>query len=57
MCAITEDYFEYAMIKAEECDALRLKSNKNNWTLNDEWDESKHFPALFGIPVSIKDNI
>ena len=28
-CAITEDYFEYAIKKAEECDEIRSKSNKN----------------------------
>jgi Asp-tRNA(Asn)/Glu-tRNA(Gln) amidotransferase A subunit family amidase len=54
---ITEDNFEYALKKAKECDEIRAKTNKNNWTLNDEEYEEKYLSPLFGVPISIKDNI
>jgi Asp-tRNA(Asn)/Glu-tRNA(Gln) amidotransferase A subunit family amidase len=57
LCIITEDYFEYALARAEECDNIRRKSGKNNWTLEDEWDMDKFLPPLFGVPISLKDNI
>ena len=34
-----------------------LKLGKKNWTFEDEWDMNKFFPPLYGIPISIKDNI
>ena len=57
MCIITEGNFEYALEKARECDETRSKTGKQNCTLNEAFEESKHLPWLFGIPISIKDNI
>ena len=56
-CIITEDYFEYAVTRAKECDEERRSTKKSNWTMEDEWDMEKYFPPLFGIPTSVKDNI
>ena len=56
-CIITEDYFEYALKKAKECDQERRSSKKCNWTFDDEWDMNRFFPPLFGIPISVKENI
>lgn len=57
LCIITEDYFDYALKKAVECDQHRAKSGKKNWTLEDEWNMDKYFPPLYGVPISLKDNI
>ena len=54
---ITEDHFEYALKKARECDQHRSQSGKRNWTFGEEWNSDKHLEPLFGIPISIKDNI
>ncbi len=54
---ITEDNFDFALRKAKECDEVRAKTNKNNWTMDDEDDAEKYLPPLFGVPISIKDNI
>jgi Asp-tRNA(Asn)/Glu-tRNA(Gln) amidotransferase A subunit family amidase len=56
MCIITEGNFEYALEKARECDETRSKTGKQNCTLNEAFEESKHLPWLFGIPISVKDN-
>ncbi|CAM6002804.1 unnamed protein product, partial [Sphagnum balticum] len=55
LCLITEDNFQDALQLAERSDDLRKTSQKRNWTLGEEWDEQKHLPPLFGVPVSIKD--
>jgi Asp-tRNA(Asn)/Glu-tRNA(Gln) amidotransferase A subunit family amidase len=56
-CIITDEYFEYALRRAKECDLERRNTKKRNWTMDDEWDMEKYFPPLFGIPCSVKDNI
>ena len=56
-CMITEDYFEYALKAAIKCDQDRRQSGKPNWTIGQEWDMQKFLPPLFGVPVSVKDNI
>lgn len=35
-CIITEDNFNYALKTARVCDEYRVKSGKQNWTLNDD---------------------
>jgi hypothetical protein len=35
LCVITEDYFEFALAKAEECDTERAKTGKKNWTFGE----------------------
>jgi Asp-tRNA(Asn)/Glu-tRNA(Gln) amidotransferase A subunit family amidase len=42
---------------ARECDQERLKTGKTNVTIGEEWSADRHFPYLFGVPISIKDNI
>jgi Asp-tRNA(Asn)/Glu-tRNA(Gln) amidotransferase A subunit family amidase len=42
---------------AVEYDQIRAKSGKRNWTFEDDWNMDKYFPPLFGVPISIKDNI
>jgi len=36
LCIITEDYFEYAIKRAAECDEIRRKTGKKNWMIGDE---------------------
>lgn len=57
LCIITEENFDFALKMARECDDKRAKSGKNNVTIEEEWDENKHLPVLFGVPTSIKENI
>lgn len=33
------------------------KLERPTWPSGEEWNPDKHFPALFGVPISIKDNI
>ena len=48
--------FEWALKAAQVCDLQRKESGKRNWTPEDgEFDEKKFLPALFGIPISVKD--
>lgn len=42
---------------ARECDRHRKASGKVNWTIDQEWDADRHLWPLYGIPISIKDNI
>ena len=52
----TETNFEWALKAAKACDLHRKESGKRNWTPEDgEFSEEKFLPALYGIPISIKD--
>ena len=52
----TETNFEWALKAAKACDLQRKESGKRNWTPEDgEFNEDKFLPALYGIPISIKD--
>ena len=42
---------------ARECDKQRFATGKTNITISEEWNRERHFPYLFGVPISIKDNI
>jgi fatty acid amide hydrolase len=57
LCIITEDNFKFALEKARECDRERSQSGRRNFTIGEEWNASTHLPVLFGVPISIKDNI
>ena len=53
----TETNFEWALKAAKACDLQRKQSGKRNWTPEDgEFNEEKFLPALYGIPISIKDS-
>lgn len=53
----TETNFEWALKAAKACDLQRKESGKRNWTPEDgEFNEEKFLPALYGIPISIKDS-
>ena len=52
----TETNFEWALRAAKACDLHRKESRKRNWTPEvGEFNEEKFLPALYGIPISVKD--
>ena len=48
--------FEWALNAAKACDLHRKQSGKRNWTPKDgDFNDEKFLPALYGIPISVKD--